>query len=251
MKKKLLIILVLGIIICASGIALGYKSLICGLSLKEYDGNISEGNVVYINGSFELGNVKDEVFNVETESSVLYREVMMVQKISDENGERLVLSNYQLDESQLFESDVNSQYFYGDSKINGLSISDDLLEYIYKVIRKQGNTIEVLAQDENSGNKFNLTLANGSYVTASDDWAIGDIKVSFSTINNDSLAIVGTIKDGKLSLNEFSQVGSFTLSDARNDILSQGYLYDAMIVSGLVLIVLAVVLNKKGQKCVN
>lgn len=146
------------------------------------------------------GTVKDEELNVEVDAPILIREVEMVQYYKDENGNvKTVLANYPIDSFDGYtnpEFKMNNAIIHGELKINGVVLSEEMIKAIVYSDNVKKIKVDV---DGNSGNKLGLVYLDGSYVTASNDYELGDIKVTYYYIDgNNSYKLTGAIIDDKL-----------------------------------------------------
>lgn len=149
------------------------------------------------------GKCIDYDFNVEVDTPILIREVEMVQYHKDDNGEvSLVLANYPIESfdnyiNPEFNKEIESKLFYSELKINGVVLSEDMIKAI--VYSDNVEKIKYTELDENICNKYGLILLDGSYVTASNDYNVGDIKVTYYYLNpNNIYNIQSSIIDSKL-----------------------------------------------------
>ena len=108
---------------------------------------------------------------------------------------------------------------------------------------------------EYAGNKYDLVCSNGAYVTASDEWNVGEIKVSFITVKKDSLkdfTVAGKITpEGTVSAvsskdgNPYIFNYDVSLDEVRNAIVGSQILNYSLIGAGLVLCIAGFVLKKE------
>ncbi len=147
-----------------------------------------------VSGKLEYTDkAKDSEFGVEVDAPILVRCVEMVQNYKDENGERLVLSNKKL-ESEVsasnpdFPEDVKEAIFCGEVKLNGTVLSEDAVKAIVYSETVVKNTLNELPK--NGGNAFGLVYKDGAYVSASDEWKAGEIRVSYYYISEDDAVSV-------------------------------------------------------------
>lgn len=187
--KKILIIL--GIILIIAGGVLSVSNLLKANSIVKYDGNNNTNKQVLLSGSLIKDlNAKDDLLDIEVDSPVLIRNVSMVQWFKDEKGTRLVLANYPLESFEAdgkeynnpeFPSELTNEVFVGSGHIDNLQLGPNALKALANLKQTPINELP-----EDNGNKYNLTYIDGAYVTASDEWELGDIKVTyFYTDDND------------------------------------------------------------------
>lgn len=175
--------------------------LLTGCGSKTYSGKIEV-----------IEGAKDSEFGITTESALLYREVEMVQWINDEQGVRLVLANYPIES---FEYDgkeyinpsfpIESACFVGKSTISGVELSEDVLKAImFSDIGAKTSVVEELPISFRSD--VDLVQYGSSYATGHNDWTLGDVKITFSYLDDDSsFTVKGSVKDNVLSLTSVSK----------------------------------------------
>lgn len=217
--KKLLI--VLGLLLVIVGGVLVLLGIIKKSNIVLYDGttDLSSDKTYVFKGQLNvIEGAKDPDFQIDTDSPVLVRNVEMVQYYKGENGVRTVLANYPIESFEdngteynnpAFPDDVTTKIFYGtvtldkDNHVldgNALKpLSANEYEFFDKAIEKE--TITELPEE--AGNRYNLTYHDDAYVTASDEWSIGEIKVTFLKVRKDSLddfTVAGKLtSDGKIT----------------------------------------------------
>ena len=155
----------------------------------------------------------DELLAVESEYPALYRKVEMVQYFNDEGTVKLVFANYHIDSFELdgtkyenpeFPTDLVSDVIAGEAYIGDTALSADVLSGI---VFNGGNTTRLTGLDPEAGNKFNLTYEDDYYITSSDEWVVGDIRVSYYGLDDaSSFTITGKIKDGVITLTDKSEI---------------------------------------------
>jgi len=138
-------------------------------------------------GSFEYDTKpKDELLNIEVDTPILIRNVEMVQYYKDDTGVKTVLANYLIESFEddgktytnpEFPSDFTNQLFFSNLTIQENVLSEEL---IYAIVNSESvEKIQVTDLDKEAGLQYNLVVVDNSYVTASDDWQVGDIKVTY------------------------------------------------------------------------
>jgi len=198
MKKKKLVALIAVLLVAIVAALL----LICFPFEKSYEGKIES-----------LTGAQDVDFNVQTNSAVLIRKVEMVQWYKDEKGVRKVLSNMPIPsfsdngteyKNPSFPTDIISKTFFGTAKIGDTKLGDDILGILaYNGIEFK----QITELDEDSANKYGMIHYEDGYVTSSNDWEIGDIRVTFYSLNDtNTYSITGTIVDGVLTFDEKTSI---------------------------------------------
>lgn len=158
-----------------------FLSLLCGCSKKE---TIS-GKLYYSE------KVIDPDFGIEVDSPILIREVEMVQYFKNDNGDvEMVFANYPIESfdektNPEFPNYVTSEVFHEKLYINGIELSEGVIQNIINSADIPKIQLNDLPKD--NGNKFNLVEYNGAYVTASNNWDIGDIRVTFYYLDKDNI----------------------------------------------------------------
>lgn len=260
MKKINKILIITGILLVIAGGILTGKRIIEANNIVNYDGNNYTNKQVLLSGKLiNDSNAKDDLLGIETDSPVLIRNVSMVQWYKDEDGIRLVLANYPLESfkdgdkeynNPEFPNDITSEVFTGSVRIEGydLKIGSNVLKALSSL--KQ-TTINELP--ENNGNNHNLTYVNGAYVTASDDWNLGDIKVTYSYIDVNELNDISilssiTSKDGLYILDSENSIAYdrvIELKEIRSETMGNMLPYYGILGVGVILIVIGFVIKKK------
>lgn len=163
------------------------KLLVCLLTItcifsltgcsKKYEGTLSGSGVA-----------KDEEFGIEVNAPILIRKVETIQNYSDEKGSRLVFSSDELENNGL-NTNIKTQIFTSsDINLKGEALDEKVIEAIVK----NCEAVKVTNLPRENGNKFNLTgdQDGDAYVTASNQWELGDIRVSFYYISEGTLVDV-------------------------------------------------------------
>lgn len=132
-------------------------------------------------GKLPEGKASDPQLNISVDAPILVRTVEMVQNYTDESGTRLVFANYLIENENnpSFPTDITSKVFYDPSiSLNGEAIDESVIEVIAG--KYEGKKLENLGRE--NGNAFNLTgdYSSSAYVTASDDYKLGDIRVTYT-----------------------------------------------------------------------
>ncbi len=253
-KNKILyyVSLVLGLIFIIIGSIFLIKNIsnTSGIS-EEY----IEDKRLYLNGDIKvIENAYDDEFDISVASPILIRNVEMVQYYKDDEGVRMVLANYPIasfdDYINPDFSNIRSKVFYGDSKINDIVLDETILKQIYinnfdsPLIYKQ---VEDLPLE--NGDVYNLVYNNGAYVTASDEWHLGDIRVTYYYLDEEELkdfTVVARCKDNKLIMDDNSIILNEykSIKDIKNLLKSNLILMYICFALGILFVVLGLLFNK-------
>ena len=258
-KVIAIILLILGIAAFGYGGFFYGKEFVSTRNINNFDSSKSYDNqTVAINGGFvsEQGAYDEELLT-GCDSAILLRDVKMLQWVNDEKGVRLALANYPVDSFEVDGAKYENPKFYnelprvvnhGVLKAGNVTIGNSALDAIANSSYVEKTTLENI--NENGGYKYKLTPYNGSFVTASDDWCIGEVKVDLLEIKDEALenvTIVGKVNDNVL---ENAKVfdGKLSVSQIQSSILKDYTLYLIIGIVGLVFIIIGIVLlviNKK------
>ena len=213
-KNKVLyyISLTLGLIFIIIGSVLLIRNIskTSGIS-EEY----IENKRIYSSGDIKVvEDAYDDEFDISYTSPILIRNVEMVQYYKDDKGVRMVLANYPIasfdDYINPEFSNITSKVFYGKSTINNIVLDESILEQLYindfdsPLTYKQVEDLPI-----ENGDAYNLVYNNGTYVTASDEWQLGDIRVTYYYLDEEQLkdfTIVAGCSDNKLIMDDDSIV---------------------------------------------
>ena len=161
------------------------------------------GEKTYTGALRSESNASDSDLNISVDAPILVRNVEMVQYYKDEAGNvSSVLANYPIESfdgytNPEFPKDITNKIFHSDIYIGENKLSNELVEAI--VYSDGVKKTDLLDLPENNGNAYNLVYTNGSYVTASNDWQIGEIKVTYYYIDSKTMyEIVAKLEDGVL-----------------------------------------------------
>ena len=217
--------------------------------------------VVAINGGLVSEELAfDEELQTGCNSAILLRDVKMLQWVNDEKGTRLALANYPVESFTVDNATYTNPEFYKDLprlvnhgilKAGNVSLDNSVLDLLANTSFVQKTQVTDI--NETSGFKFKLTPYNGSYVTASDEWSIGEVKVDLYEIADESLnnvTIVGKVNNNILADATILQ-GALTISEIQSILLKDYTLYLLIAGAGLVLILIGVILlivNKSKKK---
>lgn len=168
-KKKILLISVVLIVIVVA---------FCLLSIKK------------TSGTFDYSSpARDDMFGVSVDSPILIRKVEIVQYYKNEEGEvELVFSNRHIDSfdeytNPDFPEGIKSEVFYSkDIKFSKYDLSEEVID----VIVYSDNINKILVSDfkvDHDISEYNLVYTDGSLVTASNEWKVGEIKITYSYID--------------------------------------------------------------------
>ena len=170
-KKKIIIFTIIFIILIVG----------CTIALYFVSNKKIEGRFTYSIPA------KDDRYGIVIDSPILIREVEMVQYYKNENGEvELVFANYPIDSfdnynNPEFPKDIQSEVFYSnDIKFNEYELSEDAIDSIaYSDIDKK-EISEIQVDDVLNDN---LVCVGNALVSASNDWQLGEIKITYKYID--------------------------------------------------------------------
>lgn len=104
--------------------------------------------------------------------------------------------------------DIVSEVIAGDAYIGDTALAQDVLAGI---IFNGGSTTRLTGLNLDAGNKYGLTYEGDYYITASNDWEIGDTRVSYYGLNDtSSFTITGKVSDGVITLTDSSEISKQT-----------------------------------------
>ena len=214
--------------------------------------------VVAINGGLVSEELAfDEELQTGCNSAILLRDVKMLQWVNDEKGTRLALANYPVESFTVDNATYTNPEFYKDLprlvnhgilKAGNVSLDNSVLDLLANTSFVQKTQVTDI--NETSGFKFKLTPYNGSYVTASDEWSIGEVKVDLYEIADESLnnvTIVGKVNNNILADATILQ-GALTISEIQSILLKDYTLYLLIAGAGLVLVFIGIILLAKKSK---
>ena len=171
-KKRILVIIFASIVVIEIALLLIYL-----LSSKDIIGTFSFNEVAI-----------DNKYNVKSETGILIKKVEMVQYHKNGDGEvELVFANYPLEsldgyDNPEFPEDIVSEEYYSDSiKFGEYELSENAIHQIIE--NKAIEKVQLLNLPEDGAIKDNLVIVNGTYVTASNEWALGEIKITYYYID--------------------------------------------------------------------
>lgn len=170
-KKKIIIFIVVFIILIVG----------CTISLYFKLNKKIEGKFTY------SSLASDDRYGVEINSPILIREVEMVQYYKDENGKvELVFANYPIESfdnynNPNFPEEIKSEVFYSeDIKFNDYELSEDVIDAIaYSDIDK----LEITELQVNDVLEDNLVCVDNALVSASNEWQLGEIRITYKYID--------------------------------------------------------------------
>lgn len=186
MKKKKLntLIIVVSVLIIFNVLGLIYLYLITNESAS---------------GKFVFENKIDTEFNVSVDTPLLVRKVEMVQYCKDDNGNiEMVFSDKPIDSfdgyiNPTFPSGITSEVFYDNTTLNGNLLSLDAAKTIAE---SDIDMIKLEELPEDGGNHLNLVYYNGAYISASNNWKVGEIRVTFYYLDpNKTYSIKGIVNN--------------------------------------------------------
>lgn len=169
-----------------------------------------------INGKFEYSlPAKDDKFGVSVDSPILIRKVEMVQYYKNDDGTvELVFSNYHLDSfdeyiNPEFPEDIQSEVFCSeDLRFSSYNVSID----VAKAIAYNDSIKKLEAKDfqlEQDITEFGLVYADGALVSASNNWEVGEIKITYSFIDpSNEYVLISSVKNNTIVYNPFFNISS-------------------------------------------
>lgn len=165
-------------------------------------------------GKFSYSSpARDDMFGVSIDSPILIRKVEMVQYCKNEDGTvELVLSNYHINSfddyiNPDFPSDIKSEVFYSeDIEFSGYNLSADVIKEIaYSKSIEKIEATDFQVNDDIS--EYNLVYTDGSLVTASNEWELGEIKITYSYIDPSKEYIIkSSILNKSITYNPFFNI---------------------------------------------
>lgn len=159
-------------------------------------------NFKKVSGKIEYFNVAtDDTFNVTVDAPILVRNVEMVQYNKNEDGTvEKVFANYHIDsfdnyENPEFPSNLNTEVFYGDLSINGNILTDNII----REIAYSDNTDKIQLNEIPEIENPNFVKLDKYYVSASNDWKVGELRISYYYIDKEAIySFVCNYKGNKL-----------------------------------------------------
>lgn len=167
-----------------------------------------------IDGKFKYTSpAKDDKFGVSFDSPILIRKVEMVQYHKNDDGNvEMVFSNYHLDSfdeyvNPDFPDDIHSEVFYSeDIQFSQYKITADII----KVIAYDDNISKVDVNDfqlERDISEYGLVYSEGALVSASNEWKVGEIKITYSYIDPlNEYVITSLITNNTINYNPFFNI---------------------------------------------
>ncbi len=199
-KVKAQRIMIIGLIIALLGLipiglrfsnAGNFKEWHSGMELGDNSKIIVHGNIL------SKGVATDDLFGVSVTTPVLIRDVKMVQWTHDENGARMILANYPIESFELDGKKYNnpkfpitSEVFYAPIEIEGLEIDNRFTSTMIPEVHENYGTVirkTVLEDLPHYSGELDLVSTGNSYVSASDEWKLGEIKVTYQYIKSTEL----------------------------------------------------------------
>lgn len=173
--------------------------LTTGCMNKTYSGKITSNS-----------GAVDDYFGVAVDSPILIRNVEMVQYHKNNKDEvEKVFANYQIEsfdgyENPQFPTNFTNKVFYNNLLIDGITLSDEVVSAIIYGAKAKFIKLEDLPTDKCEEN--NLLYRDGYYFTASNDWEVGDIRISYEYLDTGiSYSLTGEVKDNIMNYtNEFN-----------------------------------------------
>jgi len=208
-----------------------------------------------------ISNAYDDELEIEVNSPILVREVKMAQYYKDNNGVRLVLANYPIDsftadgtnyQNPKFYSEVESKVFLGEASLNEYKLDEEALNLIaYKAV--QGSSLTQLTDlNPVKGFKYNLVKYEDAYITASDDWALGDVEITYYYLSEEDAAnytIAGNISGSNISpVNNALYKGTVLDSKIQIDLLDGIETYLIIGAVGVLLLIVGLIIGANSKK---
>lgn len=156
---------------------------------------------------FSIGS---DILSVDT--PILFRKVEMVQYHKDNDGNvKLVFSDEPIEsfdgyDNPDFPSEIKSEIFYDNTTFNGNTLS---LEAVNTIVKSGVGFIKLENLPTDAGNHLGLINHENSYVTASNDWKVGEIRVSFFYLDPSKAYSI----KGKINNNVIEEIESFSISE--------------------------------------
>lgn len=261
-KILAIILLILGIGVTAYGGFFYGKELLFTNKIEKYNGNGSyENKVVAISGDLVTDEKAYDIeLQTECDSAILLRDIKMLQWVNDDKGARLALANYEVGSFKVGEATFENPEFYKDLtrtvshgilKAGDIVLDNSVLDLLANTSFVKKTPVTNI--NESGGFKYKLSPYNGAYVSASDEWSIGEVKVELFEVKDEDLndvTIVGTVKDNTLTDAKVLD-GKLTSSEVKKEILSDYALYLLLACAGLVLVLISIILlviNSKKKK---
>lgn len=152
---------------------------------------VSCGEKTYTGKLEYSGLVKDELLDVEVDAPILIRQVEMVQYYKDETGNvELVFANKPIESFDEYTNpdfpDIQSEIFHNDVKLEGYSLSDNLIKYM--AYSEDIEKIKLTDLKENEAlYKNKLLLLDDAYASYGNEWKLGDIRITYYYLNPDNI----------------------------------------------------------------
>ncbi len=214
------------------------------------------------------GETQDDMFLFTADSPALIRSVEMVQWYRNVNDEvYLTLSDKKLPDFEHegktyanpdFPTHIVGKVFSSGVKADGIPLSDASVAQLSggsnMILSSAVATTAIEDLPLETGEKYGLAKYDGFYATPGEDWALGDIVVSFRYVDPsfyDTVTVFGTVtEDGKLDITGDGRTWDKDMSDEEIDAVIRTDLTREMIISaaaGLVFILCAFVFfRRKG-----
>ena len=249
-------IIIGGIVLFAIGLLLASINTDKANRINEYDGENT--GMVAVSGPMTIkGQAYDEVFDISVDDPVLIRNVEMVQWYKDEKGIRLVFANYPLESFE--ESGIRyenpefpyySEMFYGDTFIKDVRLDET---YLDELLKKDLKLKDLKQLPEENGLRYGLICLDGAYVSASDEWQLGEIKVYYTYLDDKDipeLIYTGDLDENK-NLTMDSELkpiydAAASLEEIRKDNTADNTFNYILMIGGLAVICFSL-LNKNKQ----
>lgn len=183
-KVSKTIIIILCILVILNIVSLGYLYIITN----------SE-----ISGKFIFTTKNDTEFDISVDAPLLYRKVEMVQYHKDDSGNvEMVFSDKPIESFDSyvnpdFPQDITSKIFYENTTLDGKSLS---LDSAIDIINSDIEMVRLDSLSEDGGSEFGLVCQDNAYISASNEWNIGEIRVTFYYLDpNKTYSIKGIVNN--------------------------------------------------------
>ena len=215
LKKYSIVLFVIGFLVLGVSFFIFAKNTAYANSVKEYDAEATQnGDVIFVRGV--IGGTEgsqDSSTGVKSSKPILIKNVEMVQWIKDNDGVRKVFANYKIDSFEDngkkytnpdFPKGLNNELIYGKVTTGKrrIQLSREVLNYL---VNESGFIKEDMFSQktdllEPADDKYNLISTGDYLISASDDWEVGEVRISYYELDTSKLDRFTFI--GKLSSSE-------------------------------------------------
>ena len=215
LKKYSIVLFVIGFLVLGVSFFIFAKNTAYANSVKEYDAEATQnGDVIFVRGV--IGGTEgsqDSSTGVKSSKPILIKNVEMVQWIKDDDGVRKVFANYKIDSFEDngkkytnpdFPKGLNSELIYGKVTTGKrrIQLSHEVLNYLVNEsgFIKEDMFVQKTDLLEPEDDKYNLISTGDYLISASDDWEVGEVRISYYELDTSKLDRFTFI--GKLSSSE-------------------------------------------------